>query len=195
MSRIIVGADVSGNVCPGGQAKYIALVFGTPDSIERIHQRIGIPEIHMTLLGKPKRRRIIQNLDLNDEDLVVACLHVQRQGIIEEILSDPRFKTRNTPKEKLYRHFDYLLFKKIRDMVESFAFPRRCDLGDIIMQCDSDMTKTGTNWKMGTTKGGKAYEIADAIAWCNRRGVKINRCKEIDIASKIRAEMRHDLLK
>ena len=153
MSRIIVGADVSGNVCPGGQAKYIALVFGTSDSIERIHKRIGIPRIHMSLLDKPKRRRIIQNLDLNDKDLAVACLHVQRQGIIREILSESQFKTRNTPKEKLYKHFDYLLFKKIRDMVESFAFPRRCDLEDIIMQCDTDMAKTGNNWKMDIAEG------------------------------------------
>ena len=195
MHKIIVGADVSGNVCPRGQAMYIALVFGTPESIEKSYRRIGIPSIHMSLLGKSKRRIIIQNLDLSDKDLVVVCLHVQKQGIIEEILSDPRFQARNMPKVKLYRHFDYLLFRKIRDTIESFAFPRRCDLDDIIMQCDSDMVRTGTNWKMHTVDRGKAYEIADVVAWCNMHDIQINQCKDIDLASQIRMEMRHDLLK
>ena len=151
--------------------------------------------IHMSVLSKSKRRRLIQNIDLSGGDLVVTCLHVQRQIIIEEILSDPQFKIRNTPRAKLHKHFDYLLFREIRDVVESFAFPRRCDLEDIVMQCDSDMVRTGTNWKMGIAKKGKAYEIADAVAWCNRHSIKINQCKEVDLANKLRVKMRHDLLK
>ena len=194
MSKVIIGADVSGN-SSRGQGAYIALVLGTPESIDNAYQRIGISNIHMLLLSKSKRRKVIQRINLNDGELVVACLHVQKQKIIEEILSDPRIKIRNTPKAKPYMHFDYLLFRKIRDMVESFAFPRKCGLEDIAMQCDSDMSKTGANWKMNTVNKGKAYEIADAIAWCNQHDIKINQCREIDLASMIHAEMQHDLLK
>lgn len=195
MPKVIIGTDVSGNVRPGGQAMYIALVFGTPDSIARAYHKIGVSGIHMSLFSKSKRRKVLQNLDLNKVDLVVACLHVQRQRIIDEMLSDPRFKTKNTPRAKPYKHFDYLVFRKIRNMVELFAFPRKCDLEDIVMQCDSDMVRTGLNWRMSTAEGGQAYEIADVIAWCNAHDIKINRCKEIDLAGEIRTEMRHDLLK
>ena len=195
MPKIIVGTDVSGNPCPGGQVMYVALVFGTPESINKVHRKIGIPGIHMSLLNKSKRQRVIQNMDLSSRDLAVACLHVKRQGIIDEILSDARFRTRNISRAKLQRHFDYLLFRKIRYMVESFAFPRRCDLDEIIMQCDSDMVKTGTNWNMHTVDRGKAYEIADAIAWCNMHDIQINQCREIDLAGQLRSEIRHDMLK
>ena len=195
MYKIIVGADVSGNVCTGGQVMYIALVFGTLESIDKTYQKIGIPSIHMSLLNKSKRQIIIQNLDLSDKDLTAVCLHVQKQNIVEEILSDPRFQARNTSKVKLYKHFDYLLFRKIRDTIESFVFPRKCDLGDVVMQCDSDMVRTGTNWKIRTVDRGKAYEIADIIAWCNMRKIRINQCKDLDLASQIRIEIRHDVLK
>ena len=96
--------------------------------------------------------------------------------------------------EKMYKHFDYLLIKEIRDIVEQFAFFRRCELKEIIMQCDSDMAKTGTNWKMCIAKEGKAYEIADAIAWCNRCSATIKQCKELDLAKKLRIDMQRDLL-
>ena len=36
--------------------------------------------------------------------------------------------------EKMYKHFDYLLIKEIRDIVEQFAFSRRCELKEIIIQ-------------------------------------------------------------
>ncbi len=94
----------------------------------------------------------------------------------------------------MYKHFDHLLFKEIRDIAESFMFSRGCELKDVTMQCDSDMVKTGTNWKMGVVEEGKAYEIADAIAWCNRRGTKIKQCKELDPVKKLRIDMRRDLL-
>lgn len=195
MSKVIMGADVSGIALPRGQVEYIALVLGTPDSIEKVHQKIGMSSIHMSLLTKSKRRRVVQNVDLGDKDVFAMCLHVQKQEIVEGIQSNPRFRSKNPPKIKIYRHFDYLMFKKIRRLVESFVFPRKSDLKDVIMQCDPDMVKTGTYWNMNIEKGGKAYEIADVIAWCNTHNIKISQCKEIDLADKIRTDMQHDLLK
>ena len=56
---------------------------------------------------------------------------------------------------------------------------------------DPDRKKLG----MSTVYGGQAYEIADAVAWCNERGQSIKQCPNIDLATRLRTEMSDDLLK
>jgi len=108
---------------------------------------------------------------------------------------DPGLVPRSVPKPRLYKHFDYLLFRKIRDIVEPFAYERGYEIKDIVMQCDSDMSKTGTNWMMRTAYGGKAYDLADAVAWCNEHGRRLRHCREMDLTDKLREEMILDFLK
>ena len=151
----------------------------------------------MVSMKKSKRQTVIRNMEFNNNDLIGACVHVQRQKTVDEMLGEPGFvaKSRQKSKSKLYRHFDYLLFREIKDLTEPFAFQRRCEAKDITMQCDSDMVRTGKNWGMNTSDKGKAYEIADALAWCNEHGIKISQCRELELADKICAEMRHDMIK
>lgn len=52
------------------------------------------------------------------------------------------------------------------------------------------------NEKMQMThKKGKAYQLADAIAWCNKHGKKIKQCKEMDLRKNLREKMERELLK
>ena len=38
-----------------------------------------------------------------------------------------------------------------------------------------------------------AYELADAVAWFNQRGVRIQDCKAVDLRDRIIASMKRDL--
>ena len=190
-----MGADISGSIKRNSQAKYIAIVLGTKESINRIYQKIGLSEIHMSLINNSQKQKVFQNLIFNNNDLIGICLTVERQNTIDLILNNPKFNSRSISKLKLQKHFDYLLLKKIRNIIESFSIPRKYELKDIVMQCDPDMSKTGINWNMKTSHKGKAYEIADAVAWCNGHGKEIKFCKEIDISNTLQKEMKHDMLK
>ncbi len=192
---VIIGADVSGNITGDGQSRHIAVVIGTEESISKIYQKIGLTRIHMSSLSSSKRQKIFQELKFGNDDLLGMCLNVERQKIIDHIVCNTKLRPKNKPKFKIQKHFDYLLLKMIRDKIEYFAFPRNCEIRDIVMQCDSDMNLTGKNWGMSTVYGGQAYEIADAIAWCNERGQSIKRCLNIDLAARLHTEMSDDLLK
>ena len=195
MPVVIIGADVSGNITGGGQSRHIAVVIGTEESINKIYQKIGLAEIHMSSLSRSKRQNIFQELKFDNGDLLGMYLNVERQKTVDYIVCNAKLHPKNKPKFGIQKHFDYLLLQMIRDKIESFAFPRNCEIQDIVMQYDSDMILTGKNRGTGTVCGGQAYEIADAVAWCNERGQSIKRCLSIDLAAKLRTEMSDDLLK
>ena len=195
MFVVIIGADVSGNITGDGQSRHIAVVIGTEESINKIYQKIDLARIHMSSLSRSKRQNVFQELKFDNGDLLGMCLNVERQKTIDYIVCNAKLRPKNKPKSRIQKHFDYLLLQMIRDKIESFAFPRNCEIQDIVMQCDSDMILTGKNWGMSTVYGGQAYEIADAVAWCNERGQSIKRCLNIDLAARLRTEMSDDLLK
>ena len=192
---VIMGADVSGNTADYGQSKYIAIIMGTEKSINKIYQKIGLAKIHMVSLPDSKRQKVFRGLKFNNEDLLGLCLNVERQKTINYIVYNTKLDPKNKPKDKIQKHFDYLLLRAIRSKIESFVFPRNCEIKDVVMQCDSDMNRTGKNWSMRAINKGQAYEIADAVAWCNSHGKSIKQCVEIDLADTLRKEMKHDLLK
>lgn len=191
---VIIGADVSGNTTGGGQSRHVAIVVGTEESVNKIHRKIGVAKIHMSHLSDSKKQKVFRELKFNDDDLLGLCLNVERQKTIDCIIDNVRQAPINKEKSRIHRHFDHLLWRAIRDKVESFAYLRHYEIEDIVMQCDSDMIKTGENWKMKTAIEGKAHEIADAVAWCNERNKPIKHCLNIDLANKLLREMRHDLL-
>lgn len=55
---IIGGADLSGNTIGGGQHRYIAIVIGKEESINRIHSKIGLAEIHMVRLDARQKSTV-----------------------------------------------------------------------------------------------------------------------------------------
>ena len=164
MPVVIIGADVSGNITGGGQSRHIAVVIGTEESINKIYQKIGLAEIHMSSLSRSKRQNIFQELKFDNGDLLGMCLNVERQKTVDYIVCNAKLHPKNKPKFGIQKHFDYLLLQMIRDKIESFAFPRNCEIQDIVMQYDSDMILTGKNRGTGTVCGGQAYEIADAVS-------------------------------
>ncbi len=60
---------------------------------------------------------------------------------------------------------------------------------------NTDMRPTMKRWNINTRRVGRAHELSDAIAWCNRRGVKIPNCRIMDLRDDLEVAMRRDLLK
>lgn len=191
---IIGGADVSGNTVGGGQHRYIAIVIGKEESINRIHNKIGLKEIHMVRLDAQQKLTVKQNLDFRSDEILVLCIEVERQHIIDLIFSHARLHPRTRSRQSIQQRFDHLLLDLIKKRMETFAFGHGSALTDIVIQCESDMELTVKNWKMPSARRGKAYEISDAVAHFNEKGTKLKRCIELDLRDELRSRMEYDFL-
>ena len=60
---------------------------------------------------------------------------------------------------------------------------------------DADMRNTIKNWNINDRCKGRAYELADAVAWFNQKGIRIQNCKVIDLRGAIMKNMERYLLK
>ena len=102
---------------------------------------------------------------------------------------------RRKPPTNIHRSFDaYRLQLFVRETAD-FAARLGADLSDITIEVDADMRPTIKRWNINTRRVGRAHELSDAIAWCNRRGVKIPNCRIMDLWDYLEAAMKRDLLK
>lgn len=190
---LIGGADVSGTE-RNGLNGHAALVVGREDAINRAYNAIGVEHIHMSRLGVKKQAQVVENLDLPPGEIGAWCFHIDRQrieGSVGELITRKRRK----PSTNIHRSFDmYWLQLFVRELVD-FAAKLGADLSDITVEADVDMRPTMKRWNIGTKQVGRAHELADAIAWCNRRGVEIPNCRVMDIRGNLETAMKRDLLK
>ena len=190
---LLGGADISGTE-RNGLDNHAALIIGKEEAINRIHNAIGIEHIHMSRLGAKKRTQVLENLDLSADEIGAWCFHIDRQrieGSVCGLISGQRRK----PPTNIHRSFDaYWLQLFVRELAD-FAARLGADLSDIIVEADADMRPTMKRWNINTRRVGRAHELSDAIAWCNRRGVKIPNCRIMDLRDDLETAMRRDLLK
>jgi len=192
---LLAGSDVSGNTRGNGQVRHIAFVLGTEESINGLHNDIDIENIHMDDLRQPQRRQVISRLEFTRNDIQAWCFNVERQNTIDFIYQHEKLKPKNKLKSKVQKHFDYLLLKQIKSLLTDFVYSRNGQLSSLVVECDGDMNKTIDNWKMKKRYKGKAYQLADAVAWCNAKGHKIKQCAEPDYIELLREQLTYDLLK
>lgn len=76
-----------------------------------------------------------------------------------------------------------------------FAAKLGADLSDIVVEADADMRPTMKRWNIDTKQAGRAHELADAIAWCNRRSIKMPSRRIMDLRGSLETAMKRDLLK
>ena len=190
---LIGGADVSGTE-RNGLNGHAALVVGREDAINRVYNAIGVEHIHMSRLGAKKRAQVVENLDLPPGEIGARCFHIDRQRI-EGSMGELITRKRRKPPTNIRRSFDmYWLQLFARELVD-FAAKLGANLSDITVEADVDMRPTMKRWNIDTKPVGRAHELADAIAWCNRRGVKIPNCRIMDIRGNLETAMKRDLLK
>lgn len=191
---LVAGSDVSGNTIGGGQHRHIAFIIGEESSINSLYNKIGLDEIHMVRLDESRRTEVIQKLDFTRYDIRAWCFYVEKQNVIDYIYNHNKLARKTRSKEKIFKHFDYLLLKKFKVPLEEYTYKKRTSISDIVVQCDSDMTYTVDNWRMKKESKGRAFELADAVAWCNEKDRSIKGCVDLDL-KEIKLEMESDLLK
>lgn len=192
---IIGGTDVSGNTVGGGQHRYIAIVIGKEESINRVYGKIGLAEIHMVRLDAQQKSTVRQNLDFKSDEILVLCIEVERQHIVDLIFKHTRLHPKTRSRQSIQQRFDYHLLDLIKERIETFALSHKSALIDIIIQCDSDMELTIKNWKMTSTRRSKAYEISDAVAHFNEKGIRLKGCIDLDLRDELKRRMEYDLLR
>ena len=142
----------------------IGFVLGAEDDINRVHKRLGARHIHMTKLSDAKRNKI-SRLQF-DGKTVAVCAYVEKQLTINRITHDPRF-ARHRPSIVARRHLNCLPWNCMRETIERFAAVHRRKVGDIAVQCDSDMQDAALEWHMKKSRKGKAHDLADVVGRCN----------------------------
>ena len=191
---IIAGSDVSGNE-NDGQSRHIAFIIGQEESINAIYKDIGIKEIHMVKLSAEQRTHVVQKLDFKKYGIKAWCFHVGKQRITEEIYEHIRLQPKNKRKDKIHQNFDYHLLNHFRPEIEKLTIPQSMEFSDLRVQCDADMALTIEFWKMKREMKGKAFELSDAVAWCNEHNRSLKGCQEMDLIDTIYSQMSYDLLK
>lgn len=191
---IIAGSDASGNEIDG-QHRYIAFVIGHEESINALHKEIGIKEIHMMRLDDVDKKQVVQNLDFKRYGIKAWCFHVGKQRTIDSIYEHVKIHPKNKRKDKIYQNFDYHLFNYFKPEVEKLTLGNSMEFSDLIVQCDSDMINSVKFWKMRSVIRGKAYELSDAVAWCNEHNRTLKGCQEMDLMDEIFSKMSYDLFR
>lgn len=192
---LVGGADVSGDKKREGQRNYIAFLIGTEERVNRIYKDIGINEIHMSELSEFQQEQVRRNLNFNSNDVQVWCFHVQRQRIEDSFINHPKLKNPKLPKINIHKNFDHHLLRSIHEELEVFLFSRHQEFSDVFVQTDSDMKETIEYWRMERVGEGRAYELADAVAWFNQRKINIGSCNHRDLRDFIKSSMEQDLLR
>ena len=171
------------------QHDHISFVFGTDEAINVIYNKIGLKKIHMVELSEKKKNHVIKNLNFTKRNLMSLCVHVERQKIIQELMNSSKLKKTKT-KKQLHGYFDNVLLSLVKKNIEPFCRVHNInDIRSLGVQCDSGMTNTIQFWKMRPVSGGRAHELADAVAWCNEHKRKFKGEIKKDLRQEIQIKL------
>lgn len=179
----------------GGQHNHAALVVGKEDAINRIYNNIRVSPIHMSEISERKRRQVLDNLDVSSSEIGVWCFHIGRQKMEADIQDLMRERKIRKPRVNVHKSFDVYWYRAFRRDLEAFAARFKMEVSEIVLEADADMRPTLTSWNIDHRYKGRAYELADAIAWFNQRKVEIPGCRMVDLRSHIFGYLERGLLK
>lgn len=191
---LVAGADVSGDE-KKGQARYVAFIVGREEDINSQHNYLGIKEIHMIRLDHMERKQVIEGLDFRRYNLKAWCFYVDRQQTVDTISNHPKLHPKNRRREKIQKSFDSHFLYQFREDLENLTFKHSVSLNDLSVDCDNDMSLTVKNWRMKRSSMGKAFQLADAVAWCNEHEQKLQGVEEVSLRDAIYKAMSKDLLR
>lgn len=191
---LLAGIDVSGDT-KLGDARHIGFVVGTEEAVNSLYNKIGLKEIHMIRLDDTQKNHVQRTLDFTSNNIRSWCFYVERQNIVNNIFNNSRLKKKPGAKSKIYEIFDKIFFSYFRKYLETFVKSHSSEIPGLNVQCDADMDKTIRRLNMQPTQRGKAYEMADAIAWLNEHNRDVAGCATRDLTNFINKKMESSLLK
>lgn len=191
---LIAGSDVSGSDT-GGQHRIIAIVMGTEEAINSLRKNIKVKTIHMSKLDEYKQKEVINNLDFRDGELFALSLEVEKVKTVKFIHESNKLKEKYFDIGLVYQHFDMLLLDIIKSKIEEFSYKFNGGIKNIMIESDNDMDNTIRAWGMKRVYAcGKAYELADALAFCCNTNRRVEGCIRLNLVGILRKQMENDLL-
>lgn len=162
---LLAGTDINGDN-DNDQFRYLAIVIGTETAVDTLYNKIELDNIEMKNLKKHQRKFVAKNMNFQNSGFSVMCHKVDRQQLTQYITTHPRSKAKFIEKKKVNQYFDKILLSLFRDRIDGFCQHHSSRFHKLSFQCDSDMSKTITNWNLTHSLKGRAYEFADAVSFC-----------------------------
>ena len=166
---MLAGVDVSGDQ-QSGNHKFMGLVIGTDASINDMIANLGPRPIHMSRLCRADQDAVMDGIAFDGVSCMGLCACIEKKRVISRIAG--RFNRGQNFKnhKKLLRMYNAVLWSMLRERVDAFLYAHRFEPGRLCLQCDFDCRDFVKDQGWQYTNHGPAHELADALAWGNRRG-------------------------
>ena len=125
----------------------------------------------------------------------VWCFHIDRRNIERAVRERMKSQKKRRSRTNIHKSFDSYWFPLFKGEPTDFAARFRAELSDIVIEADADMRQTVKNWKIEYKHKGRTYELSDAVAWFNQKGVRIQNCRDVDLRGPIMEGMERHLSK
>ena len=185
---MLAGVDVSGDQLSGNH-KFMGLVIGTNESIMSIYKRMGPGPIHMSRLHPRRRNAVMGEITFDGASCVGLCMRIEKNLILSKVASQLKLNNDYLNHKKLSRTYDSLLWSMVRGRVVEFLCAHGSEPNHLSIQCDHDCEVFVKDRGCRPENRGPAYELADALAWANRRGMEPRGAVRLDLARPIEAQM------
>lgn len=164
---LLGGVDVSGR--PGiGNYKFMSIVIGTDEKIRTMIKRVGMGLIHMnTIHDKKVREGIISKLNFDGKECIAFCYRLDLDTTIRHARSR---RTKNIRTDRMFTACYYVIWMHIQDQIKAFLQSHRCDIHNVVFQCDGDSEIFLKTVGLKRAYKGQAHSLSDAVAWANNNG-------------------------
>lgn len=117
------------------------------------------------------------------------CIRLDKDAIIKRTAARKK-SGHGHPKKNIFRAYDYLLCKHIREITIAFLVKHDQTLSDIVFQCYSDCRDFIKINALRHDNVGDAYMLADMVAWPNNKDKEPLGVKSLDLRVMIDAELK-----
>ena len=186
---MLAGIDVSGDP-QSGNNRFMGMVVGTEEGIEAVVGRLETRPIHMTKLRRDEQNAVIDSIAFDDATCMGFCIHTEKSLILSRLADRMRGKQGFLNRKKLSRTFNAVLWSMMHTRVEDFMYGHGFEIHRLCVQCDHDSKDFVKDRGWRIVGPGSAYELADALAWANRRGREPKGTVSLDLAGSIEVQMR-----
>jgi len=182
---LLAGMDVSGDD-KSGNYKYLAVIIGTEESINRLSDDIGYLPTHISRLGGRKQNEIIGKMVFDGKSRIAFCIYLKRDEIVDFVKNKRKAKKKRMPIAKIRRTYNYVVMYEVKKFLEKFLLDHNLSITDLLIQCESDcipFARAGS-LKYEYSKA-KVYRIADITAYCNNKKLRIPNVNEKNFTKEI----------
>lgn len=186
---LLIGMDVSGDEHHSNY-RYLGVVVGTHENILGLSDSIGPFPEHMSRISVQERDQLIEKLAFDSRNRIALCITLNRQEIIDQIMSLRQSRQRKIGKGKILRTYNRVIIEEVKKRIERFVLDHGESVTEITIQCDNDSNPFVKAGALQYARKGAAYRISDYVAWCNNRNKSPETVIEIDFTAEIPEKMK-----